>query len=391
VRAYAASDEENLRTLGLLEDWASEGFITQEQHQRMKQDIDCTLRRTGIFLRAVLFLFTVISAGAAAALFFTAFSFRPDSPNGGIVFFVLAGLSYALAEVAVVRARFYRHGVEEALLALSVLFLCFGVDLAFTGQSRAAWIPPIGALASFLIYRRFGLLYAPAAAMIFAALMPGHWTSSPTAQRLIVSGIYAAALATTILVRRMHVFDFRDDEYSIVEALLWAGLYVAINLRLLSPGLPAELRRYEAIGDYPDAFYWATYIAIWCLPAVMLWRGIGRTDRAVTALGLIAAILTLATNKPYLGLEHHAWDPMLLGIVLIGTAAGLKRWLAGGRDGVRRGFTARRLSARDAQWSSVLSTAGVVASGHVIATPAPRHEPLFSGGDSGGGGATSDF
>src|SRR5262249_49343324 len=109
------------------------------------------------------------------------------------------------------------------------------------------------------------------------------------------------------------------------------------------------------------------------------------------AAGLIAAILTLATNKPYLGLEHRAWDPMLLGILLIGVAVGLKRWLAAGENGVRRGFTARRLSASDAKFSSLVSTAGVVASSGAIATPAPHHEPVFGGGDSGGGGATSDF
>jgi hypothetical protein len=392
VRAYAASDEENLRTLSLLKDWAGEGFITEEQHLRMKQDAACSLRRTSIFLRAVLFLFTLISAGAAVALFFTVTSIRPDSPNGGVAFLVFAAICYAIAEFAVSTGRFYRHGVEEALVTLSVLFLCFTVDLVFTGQSRAAWIPPVGALAALLIYFRFGFLYAPAAAIMFAAWMPEHWTRSHAAQHLILAGIYAAGLTVIILLRRRRRFDLRDDEHSLIEALLWAAIYITVNLQIFSLGLLGHWWRSPAdTSGYPDAFYWATYVMIWCLPAAMLWRGIDRKDRAVTALGLIAAILTLATNKPYLGLKHHAWDPMLRGVLLIGTAVWLKRWLAAGEDGVRRGFTARRLSASDAKFSSVLSTVGVVTAHAAVATAAPRHEPTFGGGDSGGGGATSDF
>ena len=44
----------------LLKDWASEGFLTGEQYRRLEQDTVWDLRRTNIFLRLVLFLFTVL-------------------------------------------------------------------------------------------------------------------------------------------------------------------------------------------------------------------------------------------------------------------------------------------------------------------------------------------
>src|SRR6202021_1852877 len=69
LRAYSAFDEEALRARTLLKDWAGEGVLTEAQYQLMQQETVCNLRRTNIFLRVVLFLFTLIIVGAAIALF----------------------------------------------------------------------------------------------------------------------------------------------------------------------------------------------------------------------------------------------------------------------------------------------------------------------------------
>jgi hypothetical protein len=70
VRIYSASSEETLRARQLLTDWAGEGFLNKEQYQRLEQETVSDLRTTNIFLRLVLFVFTLISVGAAVALFF---------------------------------------------------------------------------------------------------------------------------------------------------------------------------------------------------------------------------------------------------------------------------------------------------------------------------------
>jgi hypothetical protein len=79
VRAYNTSDEEALRARVLLKDWAGEGFLTAEQYQRMEQETVCDFRRTNIFLRLVLFLFTLIIVGAAVGLFFVIFRLRLEA------------------------------------------------------------------------------------------------------------------------------------------------------------------------------------------------------------------------------------------------------------------------------------------------------------------------
>jgi uncharacterized membrane protein YgcG len=110
-------------------------------------------------------------------------------------------------------------------------------------------------------------------------------------------------------------------------------------------------------------------------------------------VGAIAAILTVISNKSYLGWQRHTWDPMLLGILLTGVAVFIRRWLVRGPGGIRHGFTAERLSGKDKSWMNAGSAVFGVLTPESI-TPAPQTSGpdfRFGGGASGGGGAGGDF
>jgi len=400
MRAYSASSEEAVRARDLLKEWASEGFLTDAQYQRMEQETVCDFRRTNIFLRIVLFFFTVIILAAAMALFFVIFLSHSSTQTTGIFLLIFAAISYAAAELVVSQARLYRYGIEEALAACSVGFLCAGMQFAlFEGGSSPAphemefLVLAAGAIASLWIWQRFRLPYAFLAAMIFLVFVPGYWTTSHTAQHLIVAAFYAAGLIAVIALRPQYRFTYLDQGYSIAEALLWLGIYLAVNLQLASIDLSRELWRPESMEEFGRPFYWATWVLTWCLPPVVLVRGLPRKDRLVMAVGAITAVLTLVTNKPYLGWPRHTWDPMLLGALLIGAAIFFRRWLAKGPGEIRHGFTAHRLSGKDKSWMNVGATAFGLVSPNLI-TPSPQAggtDPQFGGGDSGGAGASSDF
>jgi hypothetical protein len=403
VRAYSASSEEALRARDLLKDWRGEGLLTAEQYQRMEQETVCELRRTNVFLRVVLFLFTLIIVGAAVGLFFAVFfSHNPGEQTIGIFLLIFAALSYAAAEIAVSRARLYRYGIEEALAVSSVGFLCVGMQVAFfsglfsspTPGRTGYLVPAAGVIVSLWIWHRFGLPYASLGAMIFVVWLPYYWTSSHSAQHVIVAAFYAAGLMTVAAVRSRHRFTYLNEGYSIVEALLWLGIYLAINLQLSSVNLLGQWwGGSRTTAEFSRPFYWATWVLIWCLPPAVLARGLRRKDRFVIAVGAVVATLTLITNKPYLGWQRHSWDPMLLGVLLIGVGLFIRRWLADGPGGIRHGFTAQRLSGKEKTWMNVGTTAFGLVSPQTI-TPSPQTgspDVRFGGGDSGGGGASSDF
>ncbi len=326
-------------------------------------------------------------------LFFVVFFSQPNAQTTGIFLLIFAALCYVAAEFAVSQARLYRYGIEEALAVCSVGFLCAGMR-ALIPRKPEFVVPAAGAIASLWIWHRFGLPYASAAAMIFVVWLAGDWTSSHAAQHPIVAAIYAAGLITVVAVRASYRFTYLNDQYSIAEALLWLGIYLAINLQLSSVDLLGEwLGGPRGSTEFSRPFYWATWVLIWCLPPVVLARGLRLKDRFVIAAGAIAAVLTLITNKPYLGWQRHTWDPMLLGALLIGVALFIRRWLAEGPGEIRHGFTAQRLSGKDKAWMNVGATAlGFVSTN--LTTPSPQvNDPgvHFGGGDSGGGGASGDF
>jgi len=401
VRAYTADSQEAVRARDLLKDWAGEGFLTEAQHQRMLEETVCDLRRTNIFLRLVLFLFTLLIVGAAVALFFLLFPPLRETKIAAIFLLIFAALSYAATEFAVSQARLYRYGIEEALAACSVGFLCAGGTLLLSVHPYSPkpngvefLVPAAGAMASLWIWHRFGLPYASLAAMIFVLWLPGCWTSSHSAQHLIVAAFYAAGLLTVAALRSRHHFTYLNFEYSIAEALLWLGIYLAMNLQLSSlNSLGHWWGGPRATAEFARPFYWATWVLMWCLPPIVLARGLNQKDRFVIAVGAIVATVTLITNKPYLGWPRRTWDPMLMGALLIGVALLIRRWLAGGPDDIRRGFTARRLSGKDKSLMSVAAGSLGIASPSII-TPSLQTESSdfrFGGGDFGGGGASSDF
>lgn len=400
MRIYTESSAETLRARKLLTQWTGDGYLSKEQYQRLEQDTVSDLRTTNIFLRLVLFFFTMIGAAAAVALFFTIFLSRPSQQTAGISLLIFAAVSYTAAEVAVTQARLYRYGIEEALAVCSVAFLCVGLKLlsfsAIPHYSREIQflVPAVGAIASLWIWYRFNLWYAFPAAMIFAIFLPGYWTPSHTAQHVFISMLYAAGLVCIAPIRSRHRFDYLEDAYSLSEAFLWLGIYLIFNLKISALRLPSTQwwSNTRPAPEFAVPFYWTTWVLIWCLPPLILARGVRQKDRLIIAVGAITTVLTLVTNKPYLGWEPHTWDPMLLGIALTGVALFLRRWLALGPGGVRYGFTAARLSGKDKHTMSVGSAVlGLITPQSITPTPQPTNPDFRGGGGSGGGGASGDF
>src|SRR4030095_9140917 len=168
------------------------------------------------------------------------------------------------------------------------------------------------------------------------------------------------------------------DDYGLIQASAWACLYLALNLQI------SVLRYYEQ-----SLFYWVTYAMIWILPVVGLWVSLRSKDRPLLNVSVLAALITLATNKPYLHLMRRPWDPILFGLFLIVSAVLIKRWLGRGSSAQRGGFTAARLFARDRQALAIVSTASAALQPAMSPSPAPAAKPNFDTAPAGGAGAPS--
>jgi hypothetical protein len=392
MRAYRQADEEALLARGLIKDWAGEGFLTEAQQQQMEQETVCELRRTSGFLRCVLFFFSLVMVWAAFGLL-TAVLFSPLSWEAtGIFYLVFAVATYVAAEFLVSKSLLYRYGIEEAMLVCCVgYFLAGGAgvflkrSILFSSGSEMAGAVLIAATAllSLWIWHRFGLAYFLLAGVVLVSILPFYWTLEALAARLTLAALFGAGLLALGAIRPRHRYTYLNQQYSIAEAILWVGIYLTVNLAV-----------WRLWGSNPGAAeFWMSWGLTWCLPPLVLLRGIRMKDRFVMWVGVVTAICTLATNRLYFGWPQHSWDPMLLGALLIGLALGLRRWLAAGPGEIRYGFTARRLSGKDAAWIQNAVTVVGITSPYAAAPSgqAASGEVKFGGGDSGGGGASSDW
>jgi hypothetical protein len=387
MRRYTARDEEKMRVQGRVREWKRAGLLGAAQAGALDDRLHTDLRRTNILLRAVLAVFTAAMWAAAVGLVYVVFEIRGDTASA--VTFAIAGLvAIAAAGFLVAEFRLYRYGIEEASTLAAVVFFALSAawivspgGSAWRLQFVAGLFVASGAL--FLAYLRYGFLYAAIGAILCGALVPFPLDLEPVAQRGVAIGVVVASLALTRLGRSRSRAEHLRDEFVTLEAAAWAMLYLFVNLKI---GDLAPLQQIDRL------FYWLTYVAIWILPAAALCVAVAERERTLLAVGIGMALATLATNKPYLGWPRHTWDPMLLGVLLIGTALALRRWLASGVGGQRGGFTAVRILESDRDVITFVATASAAWPRHGRhVQPAPESPPPFEGGRSGGGGGGAEF
>lgn len=391
MRCYTALDEHRVRALADVRSWYQAGLISLEQADRMCHDVRVGLARTNEFFRVGLGAFALFVIGAALAL---AISFlRPTTSVQTSIITLVIGVACVAGAAALVQLeRFYRHGVEEALVVAGIVLIAVTAGLAYDGlapHGKLAFYAvtaglAVGAAAAMLAYLRFGYVYAAIAAVVCVAVMPFTLTLSPAYERGLAATAFLAAVLVVRPLRLRYLEVWPGDEYGQIQAVAWLGMYAALNVKI-------------DFGStvYGGAFYWVTYAMTFAIPTAGLVLGIRHKDRALITVNIVAAIVTVITNKPYLRWERHEWDPILLGVALIGVTVWLRRWLSSSPGGHRAGFTA---TAVKADQSALLAAVSAVPFGTIMHTPA-SHAPAphaapprdFDGGRSGGGGADSGF
>jgi hypothetical protein len=381
MRIYSQADEEKVRAQAVVREWQRSGFLDTSQAAQIANELRVDFRRTNFFLRALLFLFTSIVVAASVSLVITVFGLDEKTSEAAVCV-IAAILCLGAAEFLIRSFRFYRFGVEEAVAIAAVVLLSLGTAFATSGLEGDELVAPlaIGALGALFIYMRYGYLYAAIASILCVAAIPFPMHLPAEVKRLIAALVCAVSFIIVRRPRLQHGDDFRGDDYGLIQASAWAGLYLSLNLQI------SLLRYYEQ-----SLFYWVTYAMIWILPVVGLWVSLRSKDRPLLNVSVLAALITLATNKPYLHLMRRPWDPILFGLFLIVSAVLIKRWLGRGSSAQRGGFTAARLFARDRQALAIVSTASAALQPAMSPSPAPAAKPNFDGGRSGGAGATGSF
>ena len=382
MKAYSRSDEENVRHQAMVRDWVSSGLLDATQGSVLQADLQVSLRRTNSALRAVLAFFTMVIVSAAVSL--TGIVLHVERDAGWIMLGAWGTICALSAWVLVRGARLYRCGVEEALGFLAVSLLAGAIG------GIPSWDLPVfvGLLTAVVggagVYLVFGFRYAVVIATVLLGLAPFALRANWISERILSLSLFTLVFFVARYVKRLYSGELEEDDLAWVQGVAFAGFYLVCNLILTG--------RWSGLYTASQSgwFYWSTYAAVWIVPALALWLGIRGRDRVLIDLGWLAALATILTNKSYLSWPRQTWDPILLGILLMGTAVALRRWLAKGPNGERAGFTPLRVLDSE---NRALAAASALSLVLPHAPPTSPSEPSFKpgGGQSGGGGASGDF
>jgi len=391
MRKYTDVEERRVRNRSRVREWVRSGLLSVSQAEGLEGELEVGLRRTNMYLRGTLAFFTLLIVVGLVGVPASAFDIDRGLPLA-VLTAVAAILCLVAAEVLVGAFRIYRFGVEEMLAACGVTLLSISAS-QFTraaigyGTTEFTVALIVAAASGLALYLRFEFVWAALGSMCCLAAIPFQLNESSAVRRAMAAILVGVVFTLTRIKRIEHGDEWPGDEYGVMQAAALSGVYLLLNVHVFWWDSVHFFFRQDVVSGW---FYWLTWVLTWILPAVGLVLGIGNKDRPLIIVSLAMAIVTLITNKPYLGWERHTWDPMLLGAALMAIALGLRRWLSGGRDAARYGFTATRIVVGRDPVLAVLSAAPFPIKAHTHAPPPPAPSG-FDGGRSGGAGGGGSF
>ena len=381
MNLYTRDEERAIRMQRMVDDWTKSGLLVKEQRERIVPELRVDLRRTNRYLRGTLFLFGYLIVSSVVGLFVA--MFNPGEDAAKFLALLTGIVGYALARLLVRRYRLYHFGIEEAVALLGATAMILGVALLLSSTFSIFWGLVTAALCAIVLFLTFGYIYAAIAAVLFIAFVPfGVERLADTTHRLIAMVLMLTTFFIARERREDYDWDYPGDSYGVIETTAWVMLYFMANLKATD---------WFSSTDDVRAFYWATYVIIWMIPAAGLFFAIRDRHRAMLDANILLAIGTLMSNKPYLGKDPQPYDPILFGVLLIAVAIGVRRWLASGPNGSRSGFVAHRLLASEKAQLAMVGSATILAPGAPAHTHADAGPAIGGGGRSGGAGASGSF
>lgn len=400
-----ANDEGRIQVVEESRRWEEAGLVAPEQAAAVRERYRPELVRVNLFLRILLALFTAV--GVVALLALPAVLVDVDELGISVLFLLFAPLCAWVADRQLIHGRrLYRCGAEEMLLFLAVGFLALAVGISIQDWDRSAerlgWLAAHGILlvGAGVLTVRYGYALAAFGAVVALAALPFHLAEALHWDRPGWGRVVLFLLLSTLgiwaqgwLGRRQGLPRGTIWSLETVRLAALAGIYLDVNL------FAHRLLWLDWLGGIPGAeggSGFDLWVDFGCtaltalLPVAALGLGIVRRERVLLWFGVVAGVASLLTLKYFYHLGYLAEQVTLAGLLLLGLACGLLRWLRNGTDRRRGAFTAEpllepRLYGVDTEALAAMQPLA----------PTPREVPnegfRGAGGEFSGGGASSSY
>ncbi|QJW88937.1 hypothetical protein HNV11_05835 [Spirosoma taeanense] len=390
MKLYNESWVKNRDIVQQANQWHRQSLLTDEQLDRIRQAYPINFWRPNPFVEIGLFLFTMVAMVGGYALLALLLGELFDTVFGLFNLLMAIGTG-TLAYVMINRRQYYHNGVDNALI-IGTAALAVAAVTSLLPSSPPFWticaiaLPVLLALVwyagdTLVMFVALVMFYG----LIFDGLLEFSWGRPALPFVLIVVSEVAFQAAKRAERRPYYADAFNLTEWVALIVLVASGNYFVVREinGLLLPSAPGQ----PVFADAPEiglaALFWVLTLAI---PVAYLWQGLARKNRMLLILGGVGLIAAVATVQ-----EYTEWVPLnvaltLGGLILIGMAVGVIRFL----QQPRNGFT----DVPDEESPNEFFT-NVETIGAMQAATGTQHGPndklRYGGGDFGGGGSEGKY
>lgn len=378
-----------LRNLGIIKEaksWSTHEIISADQLAAIKASYPSNFYHPNLIIRILLFIASLVALSGATGLFALIFSSVIFDGDGAAILFSMYGVaSWIFLDVVFIKNKHhYKSGVTEALLYHSAGFVIGGV-LGATDFDAHVFLILSLAVCTFAAIRYADLIATVCAVASFAGLVfLMMYEIGGIVQNLIPFAFLIIFTAGLFIVRKIKShkqFYHWENCLILVEVLCLLLVYTAGNYLVVRELSVSMMDLYIEEGqDIPFAiiFYGLTVL----IPATYLFFGIRNKDIILLRVSLLVLAFSVFTFKYYFSLGHPEISLTLAGIILIGIAMMLFRYLRS----PRHGFTRENLLGE--KWAGANPEAFVIS--QTLGGNVPMEGPQHGAGGLSGGGGSSD-
>jgi hypothetical protein len=384
IQAYNRIKIRNRAALAQADRWHQTALLTDDQLAVIQKEYAPDLYQTNVFSEVGAVLFTFLVTGGLFLLLNELL--LPEEAMG---WFLLGygAAAVGVAEWFIAHKNYYRNGIDNALLLLGMYCILYGLFAQFWPEATFGQRCLIGAGVLGLAVVRYGdplqMLGFLGGVYGFAferisEIPNGGSELIPFVGMVLSSGLYGLVIGLEERTKTTYYADALavSKGFALISLVLSGNHFLMPDFKnSLFHIFPEEVRK-----NLLSVFFWITTFGI---PLLHGFFGIKNRDRMLlilAALGTAGATETVRFQARELPLSVY-WS--LSGGVLLLVSAGLIRWL----KTPKYGFT----DAPDTAQSSLIKLAQVLTINQISTVQAQPPDLRFGGGQTGGGGAESDY
>lgn len=399
MKAYNANTLRNRAVQTQTDRWHRAALLTDAQQDVIRTEYPSDFRETNFITEVGLFVFTLIVGGGGFLLIGELF--QPGSSIGWFLLIYGTG-AIGAAEWLIYRHRYYRNGIDNALVVMGVICVLYGLFSEFWPDSTF-WQRCMlaGSVLSLAVIRYGDPLLMLALLSVIYGLVFERLISTPAGQNAwpfvgmgLSAGLYwlckrlqdepnplpsgpTRPLALRLgEANQLYYSDVLTHlEWFTLVALLGCGNYFVTQSRAI-----VDLPQFGLDSPFFRGLFWFTTFAVPLVYGFFAVKNRDRTLLILVCLGMAGAVETARYHLETWPLSVH-WA--ITGAVLVLAANGLIRWLRT----PRYGFTDIPDDARP-DWMNV---AEILTVNQITAAQAQPPDLRFGGGSTGGGGAEGQY